>query len=101
MLRSVRVVYERQRRFVEGDRDAEAAYDRGLRRLTDIFRDCLVENVTDHLRAGRIDRAMRAARLLAQESPTRWKALLESADPLLRALGPGLHASTELPLPGA
>ena len=99
MLRSVRVVYERQRPFVEGNRDAEAAYERGLRQLTEIFRDCLVENIMDHLRAGRTDRATRAARLLAQESPRRWKALLDSADPLVRAVGRGLHPSTELPVP--
>jgi hypothetical protein len=96
MLRSVRCVYERQRPFVEGDRDAEAAYERGLRQLTEIFRDCLVENVADHLRGGRRDRAMRAARLLAAESPTRWAALLENADPLVRALALEVHSSTEL-----
>jgi glycosyltransferase involved in cell wall biosynthesis len=86
MLRSIRSVYARQQPFVAGNREAEAASARGLRQLTDIFRDCLVENVTDHLRAGKADRALRAARLLAQESPARWKALLRIGDPMVRAL---------------
>jgi glycosyltransferase involved in cell wall biosynthesis len=75
MLRSVRAVYARQWPLVRGDAEAEAAFHRGLARLTDIFLDCLVENVHDRLRAGNRDGALRSARLLAQESPARWESL--------------------------
>ena len=71
MLRSVRVVYERQWEFVAGDPAVEAAFHRGLARLTDIFTDCLAENLRDRCRAGQWARAGRAARLLARESPRR------------------------------
>jgi hypothetical protein len=71
MLRSIRIVYERQWPVVQGDATGEAAYHRGLSRLTDIFKDCLVENVEDRMRAGEWRRALRSARLLARESPRR------------------------------
>jgi glycosyltransferase involved in cell wall biosynthesis len=71
MLRSIRLVYERQWPVVQGDAADEAAFHRGLARLTDIFKDCLVENVEDRMRAGEWRRALRSARLLARESPRR------------------------------
>ena len=71
MLQSVRTVYERQWPLVQGHADAEAAYHRGLRLLTDRFLDCMVENVEDRWRAGNRDAALRSARLLAIESPER------------------------------
>lgn len=71
MLRSIRVVYQRQWPLVQGDPAGEAAFHRGLAQLTDIFRDCLVENVEDRVRAGEWRRALRSARLLARESPRR------------------------------
>jgi hypothetical protein len=45
--------------------------------LTDIFLDCLVENIEDRLRAGSLAGALRSARLLKSESHERWKALLQ------------------------
>jgi glycosyltransferase involved in cell wall biosynthesis len=77
MLRSIRVVYDRQRAVVRGDPAAEAAFQRGLDRLTAIFRDCLVENVEDRLRAHEWRRATRSALLLARESPRRLAGLAE------------------------
>jgi glycosyltransferase involved in cell wall biosynthesis len=77
MLHSIRAVYARQWRLVEGDPAAEAAYRRGLGLLTDIFLDCLVENIEDRLRAGSLAGALRSARLLKSESHERWKALLQ------------------------
>jgi glycosyltransferase involved in cell wall biosynthesis len=71
MLHSIRVVYDRQRELVRGDPAAEAAFERGLGRLTAIFTDCLVENVEDRLRAHEWRRAARSAVLLARESPRR------------------------------
>ncbi|HEX2249518.1 MAG TPA: glycosyltransferase family A protein [Gemmatimonadales bacterium] len=71
MLRSIRVVYDRQREVVRGDPALEAAFQRGLDRLTAIFSDCLVENVEDRLRAHEWRRAARSAALLARESPRR------------------------------
>lgn len=71
MLRSIRIVYERQWPVVQGDAAAEEAFRRGLARLTDIFRDCLGENVEDRMRAGEWRRALRSALLLARESPRR------------------------------
>jgi glycosyltransferase involved in cell wall biosynthesis len=71
MLRSIRIVYERQRPVVQGDAVGEAAFRRGLDQLTEIFRDCLGENVEDRMRAGEWRRALRSARLLARESPRR------------------------------
>ena len=71
MLRSIRVVYERQWPFVAGEPRAEAAFRRGLEQLTEIFLDCVVENIQDRLRAGDHERARRSAQILAQESPER------------------------------
>jgi glycosyltransferase involved in cell wall biosynthesis len=71
MLHSIRVVYDRQREFVRGYPALEAAFQRGLDRLTAIFTDCLVENVEDRLRAHQWRRAARSAALLARESPRR------------------------------
>ena len=80
MLQSIRAVYARQWPFVQGDAGAEAAFRRGLARLTEIFLDCLVENIQDRLRGGHCERAVRSARLLAQESLARWEALRASLD---------------------
>ena len=71
MLRSIRVVYERQWPLVEGNEKSEAAYHRGLALLTNIFTDCLAENVRDGVRARRWRRALRAAMLLARERSSR------------------------------
>ena len=71
MLHSIRSVYERQWPEVQGDAAAEAAFHRGLTQLTEIFRDCLVENVEDRMRAGKWRPALRSALLLARESPRR------------------------------
>jgi glycosyltransferase involved in cell wall biosynthesis len=71
MLHSIRVVYDRQREFVRGDPALEAAFQRGLSRLTAIFTDCLVENVEDRMRSRQWRRAARSAVLLARESPGR------------------------------
>jgi glycosyltransferase involved in cell wall biosynthesis len=71
MLRSIRTVYERQWPAVQGDPDGEAAYERGLAQLTDIFKDCLVENLVDRVRASEWRRAFRTAMLLGSESPKR------------------------------
>jgi glycosyltransferase involved in cell wall biosynthesis len=90
MLRSIRTVYERQWPLVEGDPAGEAAFRRGLAQLTDIFKDCLVENVEDRMRAGEWRRALRSARLLARESPRR---LVTATARGLRAAvsGPGVY----------
>jgi glycosyltransferase involved in cell wall biosynthesis len=77
MLNSIRTVYARQWALIEGDPDAEAAYHHGLALLTDIFLDCVVENIEDRLCAGNFPGALRSARLLTMESPERWKALQE------------------------
>ena len=69
MLRSMRAVYARQEATVRGDRDAEAAFSRGKAQLTDIFVNCLVENVADRVRANQWRRALRSAALLAWEDP--------------------------------
>ena len=71
MLRSIRVVYERQWPIVQGNAVAEAAYHRGLSMLTNIFIDCLTENVEDSVRVGRWDKAVRAWLLLAHEHSQR------------------------------
>jgi len=71
MLRSIRAVYARQRPLVRGDAAAEAAYARGLAQLTEIFRDCVAENVRDRARDREWRRALRAALVLARESPRR------------------------------
>jgi glycosyltransferase involved in cell wall biosynthesis len=79
MLHSIRAVYARQWPLVEGIPDAEAAYHHGLRQLTDIFLECVVENIEDRLRADDHLGALRSARLLRKESPERWQALLDSS----------------------
>ena len=75
MLTSMREVYARQRPLVSGDRAAEAAYARGEAQLTEIFVDCLVENVSDRLHSRQWARAWRAARLLVREKPTKLAAV--------------------------
>jgi len=45
MLTSIRAVYARQLPLVAGDPAAAAAFARGLAQLTDIFLDCVVENI--------------------------------------------------------
>jgi glycosyltransferase involved in cell wall biosynthesis len=82
MLRSIRVVYERQWPVVRGDRAAEAAFHRGLALLTDIFIDCLAENCADGLRARNWRRALRAGSLLARERGVRVAA--KAADAMRR-----------------
>jgi len=76
MLRSIRAVYERQWPLVAGDPVGEEAYHRGLGLLTEIFLDCLVENVEERLRGGDRARALGSARALSAKSPRRWKELL-------------------------
>jgi hypothetical protein len=76
MLRSIRVVYERQRAIASRDPATEAAFHRGLQLLTEIFLDCVVENVRDRVRSGERGRAQHSARLLAAESPQRWQTLM-------------------------
>jgi glycosyltransferase involved in cell wall biosynthesis len=71
MLHSMRAVYARQWPFVQGDPAGEAAFHRGRERLTEIFRDCLAENLRDDLRAGDTRRVVARAALLARESPRR------------------------------
>ena len=71
MLHSVGAVYARQWSVVEGDPAGEAAFHRGLQLLTDIFLDCLVENIDDRIRTGDREGALRSARILAQRSPER------------------------------
>src|SRR3712207_3714854 len=78
MLHSIRTVYARQWPLVAGDAAAEAAYHHGLRHLTGIFLDCLVENVEDGLAAGEPARVLSRARLLMAESPERWQELLRN-----------------------
>jgi glycosyltransferase involved in cell wall biosynthesis len=88
MLHSIRAVYERQWPIVQGDIDAEAAFSRGLSQLTEVFLDCLIENVEDRMRSGDRERAIRSARLLVRESPERWQALLASGRSDIRSLIP-------------
>lgn len=82
MLRSLRAVYARQWALVKADPVGEAAFDRGLMQLTEIFTACLAENLRDHLRAGNWRRALRCTALLARESPQH---LLAEAARLLAA----------------
>ena len=93
MLHSVRIVYERQRALIHGDAAAEAAFDRGLRQLTSIFLDGLVENISDRLRGGEHDRALSSARLLVRESPDRWRALVAREPSLVEDLARELSVS--------
>jgi glycosyltransferase involved in cell wall biosynthesis len=90
MLHSVRAVYERQRPLVCGNADLEAAYHQGLTALTAIFLDCVAENVQDRLRAGSHEAALRAARLLRDASPGRWRTLLDSGHPGITAVAQAL-----------
>ena len=71
MLESMRAVYARQWPLVEGDPAGEAAWHLGREKLTEIFRDCLAENLRDHAAAGRWRRALECIPLLARESPRR------------------------------
>jgi hypothetical protein len=80
MLESVRVVYDRQRPFVADDPCAVTAFDRGLQRLTDIFLDCMVENVHDRVRRCDDDGAIVSARVLRSEDPGRWQRLIATGD---------------------
>jgi hypothetical protein len=73
----IRAVYARQWALVENDPETEEAYHHGLRRLTDIFLDCVAENIEDRLRMDDRSGALRGARLLRMESPERWQALLD------------------------
>lgn len=77
MLNSVRAVYERQWPFVERDPLVRAAWEKGLRELTDIFLDCVVENVQDRLRAGNRAAAAPYVRFLAEHSPERLHAIAD------------------------
>jgi glycosyltransferase involved in cell wall biosynthesis len=85
MLRGIRVVYARQWPVVRGDPALEAAYRRGLAKLTEIFTDCLVENARDRLRAREWRRALRSSALLARESPRRF--VREAARGVRAAIG--------------
>ena len=71
MLRSIRAVYAREWPLVAGDPEREAAFGRGLSRLTEIFLDCVVENLSDRLRARQWRGAARSACVLLGESPGR------------------------------
>ena len=71
MLRSTRTVYRRQREIVRGHPQLEAAYSRGLAQLTDIFVDCLAENVHDRAAARQWRRAVRSLARLLWERPTK------------------------------
>lgn len=79
MLHSVRAVYARQWPVVRGNVALEAAWHRGVGALTDIFLDCVAENVRDRVRAGSQEAAVRAAKLLRAESPERWRTLVGTA----------------------
>jgi glycosyltransferase involved in cell wall biosynthesis len=94
MLQSIRAVYERQRPLVTGHADAEAAFRRGLERLTGIFLDCAVENVQDRLRSGDYENARRCVQILAEESPERLRRIDASA--LARLLDRGEHLRDEV-----
>ena len=85
MLRSIREVYARQWPLVRGDAAGEAAFRRGLNQLEAIFRECLVENVEDRVRARQWSRALRSATLLARESPRRLPVALSRAARALSA----------------
>jgi glycosyltransferase involved in cell wall biosynthesis len=80
MLRSIRAVYRRQWPVVAGDPEGEAAFRRGLQKLTEIFLDCLVENLSDRVRAGEWRSAVTSVGVLARESPRRlFRGLRQSA----------------------
>jgi glycosyltransferase involved in cell wall biosynthesis len=84
MLRSIRAVYERQWPLVQGDAAGEAAFHRGLAQLTDIFVDCLAENVRDSLHARRWDRALRSGMLFARERSARVVSRIATLMPIVR-----------------
>jgi glycosyltransferase involved in cell wall biosynthesis len=69
MLHSIRAVYDRQWSLVRGWPEAEAAYGRGLARLTDPCLDGLVESAAHLPRAGHGAGARQGARLPALEGP--------------------------------
>jgi glycosyltransferase involved in cell wall biosynthesis len=79
MLRSVRAVYARQRPIVKGDAAGEAALIRGIAQLETIFKDCLLENFVDRVRASQWVRATRTAATLLIESPSRFGTALRLA----------------------
>ena len=81
MLRSIRTVYARQLPLVSGSPEAEDAWHSGLARLTEIFTDCLVENLHDRVRAGKWRGAARSAVLLGRESPRRLLSTMTSMVP--------------------
>lgn len=83
MLESMRAVYARQWPLVQGDPAGEEAWHRGREKLTEIFRDCLAENLRDHVAAGAWRRALACIPLLARESPRRLR------DELARIVMPG------------
>jgi hypothetical protein len=78
MLRSIRAVYQRQWPLVRGSDPGERAYQFGLSRLTDIFTDCLVENISDRVRARQWRRAARSALVLGRERPGKLLAALKA-----------------------
>lgn len=78
MLHSVREVYRRQWSIVRGNAELEAAYHQGLAALTDIFLNCVAENIHDRLRDGSRDAAARAAKVLREASPERWQSLVDN-----------------------
>ena len=80
MLRSVRAVYAREWPYVAGNTDAERAHRAGLDKLTPIFRDCLVENLQDRVRARQWRGALQSAGFLAREDPARLLAVVASRD---------------------
>jgi hypothetical protein len=86
MLASMRAVYVRQWPLVQGDPAGEEAWHRGREKLTEIFRDCLAENLRDHVAAGAWRRALACIPLLARESPRRLR------DEAARILMPGGRA---------
>ena len=69
MLRSIRAVYARQWPHVSGSETGRQGYRSGLARLTDIFTDCLVENIADRVGARNWRGAARSAITLARERP--------------------------------
>jgi glycosyltransferase involved in cell wall biosynthesis len=69
MLRSIRAVYARQWPLVQGSEAGERAYQSGLSQLTEIFTDCLVENISDRVGARNWRGAARSALLLGRERP--------------------------------
>ena len=77
MLHSIREVYRREWLFVHGHPELEEAWRTGLRLLTEIFRDCVAENLRDRLARGAWRGAAGSAALLGRESPRRLLAELQ------------------------